>query len=73
MPADWVARPRLNPAEQALFLEFQHFARFCGHDPRPGDAMAWFQLREIDRAEWPWLVEIFGAMAQVTRERIADD
>lgn len=72
MPSDWAARPRLNQAEQAVFVEFLQFAQFCG-DPRPQDAMAWFEMRGFARSEWPWLAEVFAAMAQVTRERIGDE
>lgn len=69
MPDDWVKRPRLNRAEEPLFLEFLEFGRFCGWDPKPQDAIAWFEMRGIARSEWPWLAEVFGAMAQVARER----
>lgn len=69
MPDDWVNRPRLNPAEEALFLEFVKFDRFCGGEARPQDAIAWFEMRDIGRSEWPWLAEVFGAMAKVAREQ----
>ena len=73
MPPEWAKRPRLNPAEQPLFLEFLRFAQFCGGDPRPQDAIAWFEMRGTSRSEWPWLAEVFAAMAAVCRERTKDE
>jgi len=73
MPDDWTNRPRLNPAEQSLFYEFLRFAQFCGGEPRPQDAIAWFEMRGTNRSEWPWLAEVFAAMAAVCRERTKRD
>lgn len=70
MPPEWTSRPRLNPAEQALFFEFLRFAQFCGGDPKPPDAIAWFEMRGVSRGEWSWLAEVFAGMAQAVRERL---
>ena len=70
-PEPWVDRPQLNPAEEAVFEEFVRFSRFCA-DPRPQDALAWFELRSISRAEWPWLSDVFGAMSMALRKKAND-
>ncbi|MFY9345580.1 MAG: hypothetical protein WAT39_24025 [Planctomycetota bacterium] len=69
----WTNRPRLNVAEQLIWAEFLRFARFCGGDPRPPDALAWFDMRGVAQAEREWLAEVFSAMAAVVRERPDDD
>lgn len=73
MPREWTDRPRLNAAEQAIWLEFLKFARGCGGDPRPTDMLAWFEMRCVAPAEREWLCVIFGAMSAVVRERINDE
>lgn len=73
MPEAWVERPRLNPAEEALFLEFCRFWQFAGDEPRPPDALAWFELRSVPAAERPWLAEVFAAMSAVVREKVKRD
>lgn len=69
----WVGRPRLSSPEQVLFNEFLRFARFCGGDPRPQDALAWFEMRSVPKAEQEWMCVVFAAMAEVVREREPDD
>jgi hypothetical protein len=70
MPEAWSERPRLDPAEEALFLEFVRFWQFAGDDPRPTDALAWFEMRAVAPAERPWLAEVFAAMSAVAREKV---
>jgi hypothetical protein len=70
---EWVGRPILAAHEQHLFDEFFRFARFCGGDPRPCDALAWFQMRGVALAEQEWLADVFGHMSSVVRERVKDD
>lgn len=70
---EWENRPRLREHETALWHEFLRFARFCGGDPRPTDALAWFDMRNVAPAEREWLADVFGAMASVVRERPADE
>lgn len=73
MHDSWVGRPRLIEPEHELWHEFLRFARFCGGDPRPTDALAWFEMRGVAAAERPWLAEVFSAMAAVVREKPSDD
>lgn len=72
MPEQWVARPRLLPPEKELFLEFLRFQQFCGGDPRPPDARAWFEMRSVPTAEQAWLAVVFAAMAGAMREKHDD-
>lgn len=65
---EWTNRPRLRDHEKQLWTEFYRFARFCGGDPRPADALAWFEMRGVPKRERGWMADVFGAMASVTRE-----
>lgn len=73
MHQEWVNRPRLSPPEKELFLEFMRLASFCGGDPRPPDARAWFEMRSVPVQEQVWLGEVFAAMAGALRKRDSDD
>ena len=72
MAEQWVNRPRLLPPEQEMFFEFMRFHRFCGGDPRPPDARAWFEMRRVPAAEQEWLAVVFAAMAGALREKRDD-
>lgn len=73
MPEAWTSRPRLSEAESGLFGEFLLFAQFCGGDPRPTDALAWFDMRGVAQAEREWMAALFSGLAGVTRERAKED
>jgi hypothetical protein len=62
----------LSPPEKELFLEFIRFAQFCGGEPRPPDARAWFEMRAVPAAEQEWMAVVFAAMAHVMREKTDD-
>lgn len=66
---EWVNRPRLQDHEKMLWLEFIRLARFCGGDPRPADALAWFEMQGIAQDERGWMAEVFAVLASVSRER----
>lgn len=66
---EWVNRPRLRNHEEALWWEFLRFARFCGGDPRPTDALAWFEMRGVSPEEREWMADVFSAMAAAVREK----
>lgn len=69
MPDEWTDRPVMNEAEHRLFVEFTDFARFCGGDPRPTDARAWFEMRGVQPSEQEWMASLFSAMSAPLRER----
>jgi Mg2+ and Co2+ transporter CorA len=49
------------------------FAQFCGGDPRPTDAVAWFDLQNVAHAEREWLSKLFSTLSGVMRERTQTD
>lgn len=70
---EWVNRPRLREHERALWHDFMMFSQFCGGDPRPADAVAWFDLQNVAQEERWWLSKLFSTLAGVARERTATD
>lgn len=69
MPDGWDGRPRLDAVETALFNDFVKLAEFCGGDPRPADALAWFEIHEVSPSERGWMARLYASMAAVLRER----
>ena len=69
MPPGWSDRPTLSAPEEHLFGDFLLFAQFCGGDPRPADAVAWFEMRGVPPSERYWMASVFSAMSAPLRER----
>lgn len=70
LPSEWVNRPRLRPHEVALHSDFVQFAKFCGGDPRPTDALAWFEMRGVAPGEREWMAMLFADLVPVLKERV---
>jgi len=70
MPDGWAERPRIDDAEQHLFMEFMRFHQACQGETKPSEARAWFDMRGVDPEHWGWMAQVFGAMSGVMAEKL---
>jgi len=68
MHSSWTDRPKMNPAEWSIFVDFTSFSSLCGGEITPQALSAWFDMNRVNDDDRDWMIKVYTRLSSVIRE-----